>query len=237
MNEDIEETASSSHREASIALDAAGGTPPDSSPPATSGEKASVKAANRVNALEHWAEEAAANEPLEIVRLNASDMIVVPFTAEAVQARLHYCEDPEVRGYVHCNGPKCVLCLAGRAVDERVLFPVYLPATRSVAVLPVSPASRPGSLRPQILPALRSPTRVALVIRKPDQARFDVRKIDLKPGMDDGAAVIKAFLKRYESGEVDLESIYVRMPDRELASISGVAAILAFKGLAPDDLD
>src|SRR5262245_2744167 len=123
---------------------------------------------DRINLVEHWGE---MNGPgtapaLELVRLSANQTAVVPFTTDTEVVRLHYLDDKEVKSYVRCNGTHCVLCRAGRSADERALLPVYLPASGAVEVLPISPNSRPGALRPRILPVLRDGRRVALLIRK-----------------------------------------------------------------------
>jgi hypothetical protein len=213
-------------------------SPPDQEPDLPVASPAGGTPPTRTNLLDHWADESGlVTEPLQAVRLDASEVILIPFTPEATQARLHYCDEPEIRGYMGCNGPGCALCRAGRNVEERALLPIYQPATRSIAVLSISPNSRPGALRPQILPILRSGRRVALSISKPDRAMFRVSAIDLGPGMDDGARVIADFLPRWDAGEVDLASVYPRLSNRDLAAIPGIATTLAYKGITPDDLD
>lgn len=162
---------------------------------------------------------------------------MIPFTPETILVWLHYCEEPEIRGYVTCNGPGCVLCRVGRNVEEKALLPVYLPTTRSIAVLPIGPNSRPGALRPQILPVLRSGKSVALSVRKPDRTTFQVATIELKPGMDDGTRGIAAFIVKWNDGTVDLASIYPRLANRDLAAVPGIATMLRFKGIAPDEID
>jgi hypothetical protein len=191
----------------------------------------------RIDLFEHWGE-AAAGAALQLVRLDANEVAVVPFTSETTPVQLHYCDQPEIQGYVHCNGPGCVLCRAGRKAEERVLLPVYLPAGQGIGVLPISPSSRPGALRPQVLPALRSGKRLALLITRPDRATFKVGTVELTEGMDDGAAVIKDFLSRWQAGEVDLASVYPRLDNRDLAEIPGITAMLRLKGVVvPDDHD
>jgi hypothetical protein len=194
---------------------------------------------NRVNLMDVWAEDSppAGSADLQPVRLDGNETAVVPFTSDCVQVALHYCEQPELRGYVRCNGPGCLLCRAGRKAEERVLLPVYLPASQSVGVLAVSPSSRPGALRPQLMPALRSGKRVALLVSKADPTTYRVGVVELAGGMDDGVNVIQAFRKRWEAGSVDLASVYARLDNRDLAAIPGVAAMLRLKGVQPDEHD
>jgi hypothetical protein len=191
---------------------------------------------NRTDLFEIWADETP-TVPLLVVRLDQSESIVVPFTSKITEAKLHYCEEPEIRGYLTCNGRKCVICRVGRQVDVRALLPVYHPATQSIAVLPISSSSRPGALRPQLLPILRSGRRVAIAIRKPDRAVFLVSEIELRDGMDDGARIVKDFLDRWRDSKVDLASVYPRYDNAVLAAVPAIAAILRFKGIDPDDLD
>jgi len=192
----------------------------------------------RVDLLEAWGDERDdGGEALQSVRIGANEVALVPFTSETEMVRLHYCEEPEIQGYVHCNGPGCSLCCAGRAADERALLPVYQPAVQAVGVLAISTSSRPGALRPQVLPALRSGTRVALLVRKPDRTTFKVDAVPLKEGMDDGARTIATFLRRWQAGEVDLAAVFPRLDDRDLAAIPGIGAMLKIKGLSLDGPD
>jgi hypothetical protein len=193
----------------------------------------------RVNLFDYWAEDgpAGATGNLQLVRFDANELVVVPFTSEGAQVKLHYCEQPEIQGYVQCNGPGCVLCRAGRKAEERVLLPVYLPAAQSMGVMAISPSSHPGALRPQIMPVLRSGKRVALLIRKADRMTFQVGTVELGEGMDDGARLVKGFQKRWEAGEIDLASVYARLENRDLAGIPGIAAMLRLKGVTLDGND
>jgi hypothetical protein len=193
--------------------------------------------ADRANLLDLWTDHPGAEgKPLQTVRVDASEVVLIPFTAETITVKLHYCEEPEVRGYVHCNGADqgCVLCRAGRSAEERALLPLYVPASQAVGVLPISPNALPGALRPQILPVLRSGKRVAMLVRKPDRLTFKVDTVELKPGMDDGAATIASFLRRWEADEVDLASVYPRLENRDLAAVPGIAKLLTFKGIDAD---
>jgi hypothetical protein len=201
------------------------------------GERTTVNAGGVLNIFEHWGEdgERGANQPLEVVRLDANETAMIPFGSDGEAVALHYCEATEVGAYVHCNGPGCVLCRCGRKAEERLLLPVYLPATGGIGVLPISPNSRAGALRPQLLPILRSRRRVALLITRPDRAKFTVSTIDLTDDMDDGAAVIKSFLDKWQAGEVKLASVFPRLDNRTLADIPGVASMAKLKGITVHD--
>lgn len=195
---------------------------------------AKTPSANRINLFEEWGDQKRNDAPLELVRLGTDEVAVIPFTNDVVAVSLHYCDAAEIQGYVTCGGTGCVLCRAGKKPDQRMLLPVYLPASQSVGVLPISPVSRPGSLRPQIMPILRSGKRVALLISKPDKAKFTVATVELTEGMDDGAQAIKAFMGRWEANEVDLTSVFPKLDNRDLAEIPSVAAMLQLKGVTVD---
>jgi hypothetical protein len=187
---------------------------------------------NNVNLLDHWGPDGGdePHQPLEIVRLDANQTAVVLFTDNATSVKLHYCDETEVHGYIRCNGESCVLCQAGKSADERVLLPVLVLATQRIGVLPISPASRPGSLRPQIMPALNADKRVALLISKPDRMSYRVTTAELAADMDDGAAVIKEFVERHEAGKVDLAAVYVQMDNRDMEALPGIAMMLKLRG-------
>jgi hypothetical protein len=195
--------------------------------------------AEHVNLFDHWEDGHPGDEPrtLQVVRLNANEVALVPFTSDTEGVNLHYVEEVEVRDYVHCNGADCVLCRAGRRAEERALLPVYVPATEAIAVLPISPSSRPGALRPQLMPILRLGKKVVLFISKPDQVRFNVGTVELKDGLDDGAPVIKAFTEQWEVEKIKLASVYARLENADLAAIPAIGTMLRLKGLIPDDSD
>jgi hypothetical protein len=187
---------------------------------------------NRVDMLAVWSDDPEDNrETLGLVRLDNNEEVVIPFTTDGIQASIHYCDEPEIRAYVRCNGQGCTLCRIGRERDERFLLPVYMPKTQAIGVLAISPSSRPGALRPQIMPILKSGRRVAVFIRRPDRAVHRVTCVDLTDEMDDGAEIIAEFTRRWDSGQVNLASVYPRQDDDLLAELPGIAAMLKFKGL------
>jgi hypothetical protein len=195
-------------------------------------ESAGRKVPTRIDVLEAWDEDAAAGDlPIGLVRLNQDEMALIPFTSEAHTVKLHYCDDPEVKGYVQCNGADCLLCRIGRSPEERTLLPVYLPTGRSVAVLAISPSSRPGALRPQLMPILRAGNRVVLLIRRPDRTTFTVSTVELQDGTDDGAEIIADFQRRWEASQVDLTSVYPRLANHDMAGLASVATLMKLKGV------
>jgi hypothetical protein len=187
---------------------------------------------DRVDVLEAWAEGSDdVDAPIPLIRIDENEIPVVPFTTEGIMVQLHYCKEAEIQGYVRCNGPDCLLCRVGRKREERTLLPVYAPPSRSVGVLAISSSSRPGALRPQLMPLLRSGRRVVWLIRRVDRVTFRVTPEDLGDDMDDGAEIIADFLRRWKAGRVDLKAVYQRLDDRDLAEVPGVASMMKFKGI------
>jgi hypothetical protein len=225
-----------------LAEDAADGADPVGEVTPAPPKKPGKGAAKLVKVTEYWADDPGEGEPggdPQAVRLGASQTALVPFLDAMQMVKLHFVDEPEINGYIKCNqdaedggGAGCVLCLAGQKMDEKGLLPVYSPATRSIAILPIGLSSHPGALRPQVMPILRSGKRVAMLVHKPDRMKFEVSVVELMDGMDDGAAVIKAFLRRLEAGEVELGSIYPRLDNRDLAAIPRIANLLKLETLA-----
>jgi hypothetical protein len=186
----------------------------------------------RVDMLTLWgAETQDDHEPLGLVRLNANETMVIPFTTDLTPVEIHYCAEPEIKGYVRCNGPDCILCRIGRNKDQRFLLPVHLPTTRAVAVLAISPSAKPGALRPQLLAILKSGKRVAVSITRLDLVAYRVVPHALREGIDDGAAIIADFNRRWESHQIELCAVYPKHDNAFLAELPGVSVMMAFKGI------
>jgi len=178
----------------------------------------------------------AVQESIELVRLGRNETPVIPFTSEAVDAHIHYCQEPEIEGYLHCNGSDCVLCRVGKNKDQRSLLPVYLPASKSVGVLPVSPSLRPHALLPQFATVLKADKPMVMFVSREDR-RFIVSNRELKDDNDHGEAVIKKFKEDQEAGRVDLATVYPRIENDQLAAIPEIARLLALKGLTANATD
>ena len=174
---------------------------------------------------------------LEVVRLDANDTTIIPFTADVIHLYVHYCEDPEIGGpgYVPCNQEaegRCLACEVGRTRDERYLLPVYVPKEKAVGVLPVSPSRRPNALLPQLLTHLERKEPVVLFLRR-EGGKFAVGSAPLPPGCDDGAAAVAEFRERLGRREVRLEDAFPRVPNARLAQAAEVVRGLAFRGKTP----
>jgi hypothetical protein len=181
------------------------------------------------------AEDAAGSrEDLTLLRLNENERLVIPFTITMVRVLTHYADFPEVRGYVRCNGPDCVLCRVGRQQEVRDLLPVYDVLDQSVVVLAISLNVRPQALRPALRPVLQRVAKgegpLVLSLRK-EGYRYLVGVQPLPTGADDGAAVIDAFREKFDAGEIDLAGPFPALDNATLAGINSVRILMIAKGI------
>jgi hypothetical protein len=191
-----------------------------------------------VDGLALWDAEALDNPggSLRVIRPDQNERLLVPFTTTMLRAHLHYLSFAAVQGYVVCGGPGCLLCRVGRQQDVRDLLPLYDVLDKAVGVLAISPNQRPHALRPAIAPVLRRVARgegpLLLTVRKEGYKHL-VGAEPLPAGADDGAAVIREFVGRFEAGAVDLTAPFQRLADEDLAAIDEVKTLMAAKGLTP----
>jgi hypothetical protein len=186
----------------------------------------------KINLLDLAAAEST-DSPLEIVRLGSDEIAFIPFTKEGEEIKLHYCSEIEIQSYVMCNGNDCVLCKVGRKQEMRVLLPVYLPVAGCVGVLPVSPSLRPFSLLPQISNVWKAEKPMVMFVTR-QNAKFTVSTADLQKDVDGGESEIKRFLETYNSGRLELSSMYLRIDNEQLAGIEEITRMLALKGIRKD---
>ena len=170
---------------------------------------------------------------LERVRLDASEIAIIPFTSEAAQVEIHYCKEPDINDYITCNGENCHLCKIGREKVTRRLLPVYLPESHAVGVLPVSTSLRPRALWPQLAQVLKDGSRRAVFISRVQGDSYTVTSTPLQGDVADGAEVIKTFLDGHQKGTIQLDSVYPRVANEELARLPEIAEMLKLKGVRP----
>jgi hypothetical protein len=170
---------------------------------------------------------------LELVRLDNDETAFITFTAESKAVNIHYCSEPEINSYVICNGPGCVLCRIGRKQDQRLLLPVYLPAASSVGILPVSKSLRPRALLPQILNVLKAKKITVLFVVR-EGAKFTVSTSELQDDVDGGEAVIKLFQEEFKAGNHDLQAVYQKIDNEQLAGVEEIGRMMALKGITCD---
>jgi hypothetical protein len=170
---------------------------------------------------------------LERVRLDASQLAIIPFTSEAEPIDIHYCREPDIADYIVCNGNDCYLCKIGREKVTRNLLPVYLPTSHAVGVLPVGTSLRPRSLWPQLVNVLKDGSRKAVFVSRMQGDSYTVTAVPLQDDVEDGADVIKSFLENHKKGTVRLESVFTVVANEELARIPEIAEMLKLKGVRP----
>ena len=168
---------------------------------------------------------------LERVRLDASEIAIIPFTTEAEGLDLHYCKEPDLTDYVACNGKNCVLCQIGRAKTTRHLLPVFLPASGIIGVLPVSPSLRPRSLWPQLAQALKDGSRKAVFVSRVQGDSYTVTAVPLQDDVEDGTDAIKLFLDKYKNGLIKLDSVFPKATNEQLAAIPEIDRMLKLRGI------
>jgi hypothetical protein len=166
---------------------------------------------------------------LERVRLDASEIAIIPFTTVAEEIDLHYCKEPDLTDYIACNGKNCVLCQIGRAKTTRHLLPVFLPASGIIGVLPVSHSLRPRSLWPQLAQALKDGSRKAVFVSRVQGDSYTVTAVPLQDDVEDGAEVIKTFLENHQKGTIELASVFPKATNEQLAAIPEIDRMLKLR--------
>lgn len=187
---------------------------------------------NKVNLLDVAAAETA-ESLLEVVRLGSDETAIIPFTADSEAVDLHYCSETEINSYVICNGPDCVLCRIGRKRDQRLLLPVYLPASGCIGILPVSRSLRPFALLPQISNVLKAEKPMVMFVSR-EGAKYTVSTAGLAADVDGGEAVIKRFVDDCDAGRHDLSSVYPRIDNEQLAGVEGIGRMMTLKKVGLD---
>ncbi len=87
-----------------------------------------------VSAIALWGAEPVENhEEIGLIRLDANETIIIPFTSDLAPVKIHYCAEPEIRSYVRCHGSNCILCQSRPHEGwSRFLLPVvYVPTIRA----------------------------------------------------------------------------------------------------------
>src|SRR5262249_29446040 len=154
------------------------------------------------------------------LKLDRNQRLVYPFSQDMVEAKVHFADYVNLRGYIRCHGEGCLLCRLGASPDERDLWPVYDVIARRVVVLPISPSVRPNSLRAGLFPVLEqlaTGKEMVLGLRRLEMQFFEVSVIEPAAGADLGHGAVCAFLDDYRAGKVDLASIYQAIPNEHLA--------------------
>jgi hypothetical protein len=171
------------------------------------------------------------HQPLEQVRIGRDEVPIIPFTMDGRPIALHFCGQPEIRGYVACNGPTCCLCRAGYKAEHRVLLPVYSSVDRRVGVLLVSRSMRPHALLPELIKYVgNAEKRIVLFVSRGDDFLYTVTAGAVQDGDEDGAAAIKQFQADVAENKVDLTSVVQHLTEEQLRAVPEIQRRLELKG-------
>ena len=184
---------------------------------------------NPINILDALQQETPST--LELIKINESEIALIPFTSTGESADLHYCSESEISSYVHCLGEGCLLCQIGRKKDARLLLPVYLPTTNTVGVLSLSRSLRPFALLPQLGPILQASEPKVVFVRREGGSKFIVSTRDLTDDMERGEEQIRQFQQDSEAGLITLRSVYPSLHNHQLAQVTEIAALMILKGI------
>lgn len=167
---------------------------------------------------------------LSELRLGAEPALVLLFTAEYQEVKLHFVDDETVRSYIKCPGSGCPICYAGSAPTQAHLLPVFDVESGTVKVLRIPDNRRPNALAAKLLPHLKAENcsdKLILISRR--EANYSVEARPLGPDARRGEVEIKAFAERIENG-LQLDGAFLAMTHTELAEVPKVAARLAALG-------
>jgi len=185
---------------------------------------------SKVNILDFTASDNGSQ--LELVRLDRNETAFIPFTTDGADVWVHYCQEAEISGYVRCNSGDCILCRVGKSRDQRLLIPIYLPASKSVGVLAVSPSLRPHALLPQLANILKAGNKPMVMFASREGNKFNISSFGLQDDIDAGEATIQKFKQDNEAGQIKLNSVYPQIENDALASVPEIAQLLELKGMA-----
>ena len=175
-------------------------------------------------------ENSTGGKQLDHIRIQRDETPILLVTSDVpTPANLHFNDTAEYRGYLHCNGASCPFCRAGRARNERILIPVYDLTEGRVRILPVGISQAPNALLPQLFRDRTSGPRVVF-ISMTDDKKYRVTFAPLNEGVQSGAAAIADFVRQFEAGEIDVNSVFPRFDNDFLASIPSIARVLSLKG-------
>ncbi|MEO6594321.1 MAG: hypothetical protein ABIP94_06175 [Planctomycetota bacterium] len=173
---------------------------------------------------------------LKELRLGQEPAMIMAFTADASEARLHWIDDPAVKTFVVCPGKGCPVCHLGSDATKVWLLPVYDVEGRDVKVLRITMRLQPGGLGACLIPHLNDKAIAQKVLFvKRDGTNYSVIARPFTPLADRGEQVVGEFLAAQRDG-LKLESAFRSMTAVELSEVPPIANKLAALGSwkAPD---
>ena len=179
--------------------------------------------------------EGGSSSQLEIFRISQDEKPGVLFTRQHQIVQVHYCREPEMKGYVVCNieegSEDCVLCQIGRQRQKKLLFPIVSLETEDVEVLAVSNSLRPFALLPQIQNVLESEKK-RVTFFSHENYKYTISTKSLKKEHRRRiASAIKSFEEAWKAREIDLSAVYQRISNSTLANCTEIRKMLDLKGI------
>ena len=184
---------------------------------------------SKINVLEDF-RQSETYAPKQLI-IRDDEIPVIFFTPQAEVVTLHYCQEDELKSYVHCNGADCILCKIGRKPTDLALIPVYSPLEGRVVVLSVRQQKRPYDLYPQIVQFLDPSKAPRSVFISRQDSKFKVSSQPLEEDCDGGTEAIAAFLKLYDQDEEILSRIYPRWSNEDLLQVERIRQAAQLRGL------
>jgi hypothetical protein len=171
------------------------------------------------------------DDRLKYVGLSDNETPVIMFTKEVVETTLHYCKEPEIKTYIHCNGPDCLLCATGVKQVNMKMTPVYQLESDEIGVLSFTDSMKPMALLPQMLNVFGNPLPQVLFIRKESSTKFHLSARPVPKGLNFGEDRIAAFMADWGNDKYDLKTINATYTNIQLAYLPGIRQILQIKGI------
>ena len=168
---------------------------------------------------------------LERVRLDASEIAIIPFTTVAEEIDIHYCKEPDLTDYIACNGKNCFLCQIGARRRRGICCRSSYRPRASSGCCPLATSLRPRSLWPQLAQVLKDGSRKAVFVSRVQGDSYTVTAVPLQDDVEDGAEVIKTFLENHQKGTIELASVFPKVTNEQLAAIPEIDRMLKLKGI------
>jgi len=171
-----------------------------------------------------------ASLPLREVRLGKEPALVLLFTSDVDEVKLHFEEDETVRSYVPCPGDRCPRCFLGSAPGEFYLLPVVNIDSGEVEVLRISAGRGPGALLSLLRPHIQAPdpSQNVLSISR-NGSRYRIESSKISEHADRGTRAIESFLAERSAG-LQLVSVFPALTAVEMSELPRTARKLEAVG-------
>ncbi len=171
------------------------------------------------------------------LKLGRDPAMVLLFTTEVEQTKLHYVDDESVKAYANCPGPGCPLCQLGARPVEFLLLPVIDVQTGTVRVLRVATRRGAGALLTELKPHLnRSDSCDTVLLLSRNGNAYNAKARTLGKSANRHEDAVAAFLKRREDG-LKLDGVFASLTAEDLREVPSIRNKLDAIGDESFDLD